>query len=104
MLSQRRTSAGRRDYGSHMVIGRADGRLMKIALIALAGHFVLLGRVFPLLRARKVSAGAGFAASVVPCATTVANSAITDGNVRRLQKPVCDRHRIDERTEPHVPS
>ena len=67
-------------------------------------HFVLLGRVSPLLRARKVSAGAGFAASVVPCATTVANSAITDGNVRRLQKPVCDRHRIDERTEPHVPS
>ena len=35
-----------------------------------------------------MSAGAGFAASVVPCATTVANSAITDGNVRRLQKPV----------------
>jgi integrase len=37
------------------------------------GHFVLPGRVSPLLRARKVSASAGFVASALSLATTVAN-------------------------------
>jgi hypothetical protein len=53
-----------------------------------SSHFVLLGRVSPLLRARKVSACGRFVAWALSFATTVANSAITDGNVRRLQKPV----------------
>jgi hypothetical protein len=44
--------------------------------------FVLLGRVSALLRARKVSASAGFGASALSLKQRSSISATTDGNVR----------------------